>query len=74
MSLPNYQISIVSPTDGSTRAVLDGTAFDDLKFSRSLNDVSLFAATLPFNDQWAEIFTLDALIDVQRTSPVTGRL
>lgn len=74
MSLPDYQITIYSPIDGSVITVLDGESFDDCKFSRTLNDVGLFAMTLPYSDSWSSIFTLDALIEVQRTSPVTGRL
>lgn len=74
MGLPNYQISVVSPTTGAVTMVYDGTAFDDFKFSRELDDVGLFAATMPYSDTLSEIFTLDSLIDVQRTSPVTGFL
>lgn len=74
MGLPNYQISVVSPTTGAVTMVYDGTAFDDFKFSRELDDVGLFAATMPYSDTLSEIFTLDSLIDVQRTSPLTGFL
>lgn len=74
MSLPSYQLTVYNPFTGAINAVLDGAAFDDLKFSRVLDDVGLFAMTLPFSDKWADIFTLDSLIDVQRTSPTTGFL
>lgn len=72
--LPDYQLTVRSPADGSVRVVLDGTAFDDCKYSRALNDVGVFAMTLPSRPDWPEIFTVDALIDVERTSPVTGQL
>ncbi|MBA3867788.1 MAG: hypothetical protein H0X30_01390 [Anaerolineae bacterium] len=72
--LPNYQITVYSPLDGSAKAVFDGASFDDVKYSKILNDVGLFAATMPYSDQLASIFTLDSLIEVQRTSPLTGRL
>lgn len=74
MALPNYQIVIMSPVDGSVKTVLDGAAFDDMKYSRALNDVGIFAGTLPYNDTWLDIFSLDSLIEIQRTSPLTGHL
>lgn len=74
MSLPNYQISIIGAATGSTNLVLDGSAFDDLKFSRVLDDIGVLALTLPFDADLAAQFTLDAFIEVARTSPVTGKL
>lgn len=74
MSLPNYQLTVRDPADGAVRVVLDGTAFDDCKYSRSLNDVGVFAMTLPSDPDWPAIFALDALIDVERESPVNGQL
>lgn len=74
MSLPSYQITLMSPIDGGTLFVFDGTSFDDLKFSRELDDVGIFAMTLPYSDAVAALFTLDSFIEIQRTSPVTGRL
>lgn len=74
MPLPDYQLTVRSPYDGSVRTVLDGSAFDDCKYSRTLNDVGIFAMTLPSDPDWPAIFTLDALIDVERTSPLTGQL
>jgi len=74
MALPNYQLTLRSPVDGSTLFVFDGSAFDDLKYSRALDDVGLLAATFQYSDQLASLFVLDALIDVERTSPVTGFL
>jgi hypothetical protein len=72
--LPNYQINIIDPFTGETKAVLDGASFDDCRFSRILNDVGLIAMTLPYRDDWSAIFVLDAMIEVQRTSPITGLL
>lgn len=74
MALADYQLTVRSPDDGSVRVVLDGSAFDDCKYSRALNDVGVFAMTLPSDPDWPSIFTLDALIDVERTSPLTGLL
>lgn len=74
MPLPDYQLTVRDPSDGSTRVVLDGAAFDDCKFSRVLNDVGIFAMTLPSDPDWPSIFTIDALIDVERSSPLTGQL
>lgn len=74
MGLPNYQIRIDDAATGTTNAVLSGEAFDDLKYSRELDDVGLLAMTLPYSASLMRIFTLDSLIEVQRTSPITGRL
>lgn len=74
MSLPDYQLTVRSPYDGSVRTVLDGSAFDDCKYSRVLNDVGVFAMTLPSDPDWPTIFTVDTLIDVERSSPLNGQL
>lgn len=74
MSLPNYQITVTQADTGTTNAVFSAQAFDDLKYSRELDDVGLLALTMPYSDANAAIFTLDSLIEVQRTSPLTGRL
>lgn len=74
MALPDYQLVVRDPADGSVRIVLDGAAFEDCKYSRMLNDVGVFAMTLPSDPDWSSIFTLDALIDVERTSPINGQL
>jgi ReqiPepy6 Gp37-like protein len=74
MSLPRYQITVIDATSGETNAVYDGAAFDDFKFSRVLNDVGLLAVTMPYTSDLPSIFTLDSLIEVQRTSPLTDRL
>lgn len=74
MTLPGYQLTVRSPSDGAVRTILSGAAFDDCKYSRVLNDVGVFAMTLPSDPDWPAIFTLDALIDVERASPLTGLL
>lgn len=74
MPLADYQLTVRNPADGTVRIVLDGTAFDDCRYSRALNDVGVFAMTLPSDPDWPAIFTVDALIDVERTSPLTGYL
>src|SRR5262245_10864012 len=74
MALADYQLTVRSPADGSVLTILDGTAFDDCKYSRLLNDVGVLAMTLPPNTDWPSIFTLDTLIDIERTSPTTGQL
>jgi hypothetical protein len=74
MALPDYQLTIRSPYDGAVRTILGGSAFDDCKYSRTLNGVGIFAMTLPSDPDWPAIFTLDTLIDVERTSPLTGLL
>lgn len=74
MTLADYQLTVRSPIDGSVRIVLGGEAFDDCKYSRALNNVGVLAMTLPSDADWASIFSLDALVDIERTSPVTGLL
>lgn len=74
MSLPDYQLSVRDPFTGAVRIVLDGSAFDDCRYSRALNDVGVFAMTLPSDPDWPAIFTLDALVEIERTSPITGLL
>jgi len=74
MPLPSYQIRVDDAATGNTNAVFSGEAFDDLKYSKVLDDVGLLAMTMPYSAELMTIFTLDSLIDVQRTSPVTGRL
>lgn len=74
MSLPDYQLTVRSPASGDVRIVLGGSVFDDCRFSRVLNDVGVFAMTLPSDPDWPAIFTVDSMIDVERTSPLTGKL
>lgn len=72
--LPDYQFVCRDPITGEVRIVLDNSSFYEVRYSRALNDIGAFAITLPSDIRWAQIFTLDALIDVERTSPITGAL
>lgn len=74
MPLPSYQLTVTDPTTGSVLSVFDGTALDDMRFSRVLDDVGLLAVTLPYSNALPDIFVLDSLVEVQRTSPLTGKL
>lgn len=76
MALPRYQILLISITDGSTLAVLDSQSFWDLRYSRVLNGVGRIALTLPGNNPYRTLFTLDNMIEVYRTDPTsaTGQL
>lgn len=74
MPLPDYQLTVRDPFTGAVRTVLDGSAFDDCRYSRALNDIGIFSMTLPSDPDWPAIFTQDALIEIERTSPVTGFL
>lgn len=73
MSLPAYQINILSPVDGSVNAVFDAAAFDELRFTRLLNDVGVVAITLPSTELARIAFELDAFIEIYRED-VTGAL
>lgn len=73
MSLPAYQIAILDPTLGTVKAVLDATAFYDLRYSQALNDVGTLALTLPSTADLRALFTLDTFIEVYREDP-TGAL
>ncbi len=66
MSLPNYQINILSPIDASVTAIYDATAIDDLRYSRALNDIGILAMTLPSTAQNRANFALDSFIEVYR--------
>lgn len=74
MALPSYQVTVTDPITGGITAVFDGTALDAMRFSRVLDDVGVLAMTLPYSDVLPDIFTLDSLVEVQRTSPLTGLL
>lgn len=74
MSLPNYQVVVVSPVDGTTQIIYDGTAIQNLRYSRVLDDVGKLALELDRDQDLTPLFPVDTLIEVQRTSPVTGQL
>lgn len=74
MALPIYQISLINPITGEVVASFDGPSFYEVRYSRALNDVGVFAMTLPSDPETIALFTLDSLIEVARTSPATGQL
>lgn len=77
MSLPDYQISCINPFTGAVITVYDGVALYELRYNRALNDIGALALTLPVENnanELSSIFGLDTLIEVARTSPVTGQL
>lgn len=73
MPLTDYQI-IVFDWNGNTRRVYDGTGIYNLKYSRALNDVGSLALVVPHEDNIADDFDLDFFVEIQRRSPVSGRL
>lgn len=77
MSLPDYQVTVIDPATGQVVMIFDGIALYELRYNRPLNDIGAMALTLPVEGnalRLRSIFSLDALIEVARTSPVTGRL
>lgn len=66
MSLPAYQVVVLSPIDASVTAIYDAAAIDDLRYSRMLNDIGVLAMTLPSTAQNRANFVLDSFIEVQR--------
>jgi hypothetical protein len=74
MGLPSYQISVISNTTGAVVKVLDMLSIYELQYSRKLNDVGTFVAVLPSTAEFYALFDWDTLIDLYRTSPVTGLL
>jgi hypothetical protein len=75
MSLPRFQIVVLSPVTGLVTAFFDATAVYDLKYSRILNDVGMLAMTLPSTQEIRDAFVLDAFIEIYRTAmnPVLHR-
>jgi len=72
--LPDYQILVFSPTTGAPLALYDGVSLYNLTYSRVLNGIGAVTLELPSDDTVSANFPLDALIEVQRTSPITGML
>lgn len=70
----NYQINVFSPTSGELLHIFDPLSFYDLRYSRVLNDIGALVLTFPADDNLPDLFPLDALVEVNRTSPVTGDL
>jgi hypothetical protein len=73
MTQVSYQIVLISPVTGHILTVFDPAAFDEIKYSRVLNDVGVLAITYPGTVD-RSLFSLDTLIEIYRTSPVTGEL
>lgn len=73
-TLPQYQLDIYSPVTGEILGVLTQTEFEQLSYERLVNDVGRLALTMPYSMALESLFPLDAIIDVRRTSPITGRL
>ena len=79
--LPNYQIVFISCRTGETIHVMDGSAVDDLQYSRALDDVGTFAMSIPIQNPFAAALVafgldtmLDTFVEIYRTNPVTGVL
>jgi len=71
---PSYQVTVMSPVDGSVTAIFDPASFWDLRYSRLLNDIGVLTLTLSYNNAFRTAFVLDSLIEVARTNPLTGLL
>lgn len=72
MSLPAYQVAVLSYGSGEVLHLYDSVSFYDLAFNRALNGVGTLAMTLAFNDALPTIFAKDNFIEVTRTDPQTG--
>lgn len=74
MPLPDYQLTVIHPATGQPLTVITGSGIDNLTYSIALNNIGALAMTLPEGPPWSDIFVPDALIEVARTSPLTGTL
>jgi hypothetical protein len=75
MPLPDYQLTVIHPATGQPLTVITGSGIDDLAYSKVLNNIGALAMTLPESGgDWSSIFVVDSLIEVARTSPLTGTL
>lgn len=74
MPLPDYQVEVVNPFTGETIAIYDGTAIQSLRYSRVLNDVGKLALEFDRDIDLTPQFPVDTIIEVTRTSPITGQL
>ncbi len=74
MTLPQYQVQLLSPYTADVLAIFDSAFFYDIRYSRVLNDVGALAFTLPWRADFPNIFVLDAFLEVQRANPLTGAL
>jgi hypothetical protein len=76
MTIPraSYQILIINPTTGLVEGIIDSQSVVDIQYSRILNGIGRLAVTLPADDRWNALFTLDTLVEIYRTHPVLGTL
>lgn len=75
MSLPNYQIVFLDPSTGAVLRILDQQSPHEVKYSRVYNGIGAVAITMPLDVVTDTMKNrVDMFIDVQRTSPVTGKL
>jgi len=66
-----YEVRVID-FSGTTVAVLDGPAFQSLRYARVLNDVGTVQMTLARQDARAELLARDYLLEVQRDGQVEG--
>ena len=70
-TLANYQVLIASPVDGTTLAVLDASAFNEIKYQRVLNGIAECSLTLPSTSPYADFLApVDTFIEIYRTNPL----
>lgn len=73
--LPDYQFVAIDPATGAVKQIYDGVALYDAIYNRPLDDIGALSMTLPGdNADLDNIFSLDTMIEVLRTSPSTGHL
>ena len=71
---PSFQIVVIDPVLGTVSAVFDPASIHDLRYSRVLNDIGVLTLRMPYSSANRQAFKLDSLIEIYRTSPITGRL
>lgn len=74
VALPSYQVNVYDPTTGDMLRIFDPRNFYEMSYERLLWHVGKLAIVLPYELGIEDAFPVDALIDILRTSPVTGKL
>lgn len=74
MALADYQILAINPFTGAIIRVFDSQTPYELHYNRALNGVGVLAMTMPADNDLYTSLAKDTLIEVQRTSPITGDL
>lgn len=74
MTQASYQVVFINPYTGRVEALFDSAAFYQLRYSRVMNGIGALAMTFPSNIIDGDLERLDMLIEVKRTSPITGQL